>query len=95
MLTRRLNASFDLVKHYSSKAPKTSAIYLAQERFSRRGELSPAEHHVVSRVIRVDQAGETAANWIYRGQMAIIGKDRALGPVIQASLSATYSLGRP
>ena len=33
--------------------------------------------------IRVDHAGEIAANYIYRGQMAVLGGDRIVGPVIQ------------
>jgi len=86
MLTRRssaFRASVDDVMHYSSKASKSSQLYLAQKPFSRRRELDPAESDVVSQVIRVDQAGETAANWIYRGQMAVLGRDRTLGPIIQ------------
>lgn len=34
-------------------------------------------------VLRVDHAGELAANWIYRGQMAVLGGDRQVGPLIQ------------
>ncbi|KAF8522114.1 COQ7 protein [Hysterangium stoloniferum] len=33
--------------------------------------------------IRVDQAGEVAANWIYRGQMAVLANDKDAGPIIQ------------
>lgn len=33
--------------------------------------------------LRVDHAGEVAANWIYRGQMAVLGKDPQSGPLIQ------------
>ena len=47
--------------------------------------LSPAQRETLASAIRVDQAGEVAANWIYRGQMAILGKDVVAGPVIQAS----------
>jgi len=47
--------------------------------------LSPAQRETLTSAIRVDQAGEVAANWIYRGQMAILGKDAVAGPVIQAS----------
>ncbi|CAG8472021.1 1225_t:CDS:2 [Diversispora eburnea] len=34
-------------------------------------------------MIRVDQAGEIGANWIYKGQIAVLGKDKKVGPVIQ------------
>jgi ubiquinone biosynthesis monooxygenase Coq7 len=35
----------------------------------------------------VDQAGEIAANWIYRGQFAVLGRDPRVGPLIQVSIS--------
>ncbi|KAJ6611746.1 COQ7 protein [Mycena sp. CBHHK59/15] len=34
----------------------------------------------LDRALRVDQAGEIAANYIYMGQMFILGRDRALRP---------------
>ncbi|KAF8326100.1 COQ7 protein [Cantharellus anzutake] len=58
-------------------------MYLAQRIVPRYEALSQAGRNVVSEVIRVDQAGEVAANWIYRGQMAVLGKDQVLGPIIQ------------
>ncbi|KAK2460532.1 hypothetical protein APHAL10511_007002 [Amanita phalloides] len=33
--------------------------------------------------IRVDQAGEVAANWIYKGQLYILSRDPIAGPLIQ------------
>jgi ubiquinone biosynthesis monooxygenase Coq7 len=45
--------------------------------------LSPEQREVLASAVRVDQAGEIAANWIYRGQMAVLGKDPKAGPVIQ------------
>lgn len=50
-------------------------------------DLSPAQHECLDRAIRVDQAGEIAANWIYRGQMAVLGRDRQVGPVIQVYIT--------
>jgi 3-demethoxyubiquinol 3-hydroxylase len=47
--------------------------------------LSPVQRETLASAIRVDQAGEVAANWIYRGQMAVLGKDAVAGSVIQAS----------
>jgi Ubiquinone biosynthesis protein COQ7 len=49
--------------------------------------LSDAQQASLDSAIRVDQAGEVAANWIYRGQMAVLGRDREAGPVIQVSCS--------
>lgn len=36
-------------------------------------------------VIRVDQAGEVAANWIYMGQHAVLGREPKTGALLQAS----------
>ncbi|RIB27785.1 ubiquinone biosynthesis protein COQ7 [Gigaspora rosea] len=38
---------------------------------------------LIDSMIRVDQAGEIGANWIYKGQMAVLGGDKKVGPVIQ------------
>lgn len=49
--------------------------------------LTDAQHASLDSAIRVDQAGELAANWIYRGQMAVLGRDREAGPVVQVKPS--------
>lgn len=41
------------------------------------------ERATLNSAIRVDQAGEVAANWIYKGQMAVLGRDPTVGRVIQ------------
>lgn len=43
--------------------------------------LTPEEQQVIDRIVRVDQAGELGANWIYRGQklgMGIRGDRKAV-----------------
>jgi len=45
--------------------------------------LSHKQRDILDRAIRVDQAGEIAANWIYKGQMVVLGKDPHVGPIIQ------------
>jgi len=40
------------------------------------------EHDIISKIIRVDHAGELAADRIYAAQMAVLGKT-SVGPVIQ------------
>lgn len=45
-------------------------------------DLSPDERQVLEAALRVDQAGEIAANYIYQGQMAVLGRDKAMGPLI-------------
>ena len=42
---------------------------------------------LIDRIIRVDRAGELAANWIYSGQHAVLGSDVKMGPLIQVCLS--------
>ncbi|KAJ2781136.1 ubiquinone biosynthesis monooxygenase Coq7 [Coemansia interrupta] len=40
--------------------------------------LSKSEHAKIDRFLRINQAGETAAVTIYRGQMAVLGRDPGL-----------------
>lgn len=47
-------------------------------------DITPQQRRVLDAAIRVDQAGELAANWIYRGQMVVLGRHPKLGPLIQA-----------
>lgn len=78
-----------------------SAAYLAATRVDDESTmgtpeyLSPAQRETLASAIRVDQAGEVAANWIYRGQMAILGKDVVAGPVIQAGNLLPSTRARP
>jgi len=69
--------------------PKPSSIYLDPGN-SERPEVTTTplglpEHqrHALDSALRVDQAGELAANYIYMGQMAVLGKDLVTGPLIQ------------
>jgi 3-demethoxyubiquinol 3-hydroxylase len=41
------------------------------------------QREILDIALRVDQAGEVAANWIYKGQMAVLGRDPTVGPIIQ------------
>jgi ubiquinone biosynthesis monooxygenase Coq7 len=45
--------------------------------------LSPAQRDELESALRVDQAGEVAANYIYRGQLAVLGRDPQSGPLIK------------
>ena len=58
---------------------KQNAIAVAQT----PDNMTPEQRDVLDKALRVDQAGEVAANWIYRGQMAILGRDTTSGPLIQ------------
>jgi demethoxyubiquinone hydroxylase (CLK1/Coq7/Cat5 family) len=46
-------------------------------------KLTPEELEFIKPMIRVDQAGEIGANFIYMGQMAVLGKDKNLRPILQ------------
>ncbi|KAL4064308.1 COQ7 protein [Scleroderma citrinum] len=45
--------------------------------------IAPEQRRILEAALRVDQAGELAANWIYRGQMVILGSHPKVGPLIQ------------
>jgi len=45
--------------------------------------LSEEQRALLEEMIRVDQAGELGANWIYRGQYAVLGSDKKVGPLLQ------------
>lgn len=46
-------------------------------------DLTRPERKTLEAALRVDQAGEVAANYIYMGQMAVLGKDPKVGGLIQ------------
>ena len=55
-------------------------------------DLTPAQRDVLDASLRVDQAGELAADYIYRGQLAVLRRDPTYGPVIQASRRTLMSI---
>ena len=48
-------------------------------------DLTYLQREALDSALRVDQAGEIAANWIYKGQMAVLGDDAKLCSLIQVS----------
>jgi demethoxyubiquinone hydroxylase (CLK1/Coq7/Cat5 family) len=48
-------------------------------------DLSPSQRRTLEAALRVDQAGEVAANYIYEGQLTILRRDPVASPLIQAS----------
>jgi 3-demethoxyubiquinol 3-hydroxylase len=46
-------------------------------------KLTQEELEFIKPMIRVDQAGEIGANFIYMGQIAVLGKDKNLRPILQ------------
>ena len=48
-------------------------------------DLTHVQQVALDSALRVDQAGEIAANWIYKGQMVVLGHDPKLRSLIQVS----------
>lgn len=50
--------------------------------------LTPRQRDIIEKIIRVDQAGEVGANWIYAGQHAVLskGRDRRVADLVQVRL---------
>ncbi|KIM48952.1 hypothetical protein M413DRAFT_438129 [Hebeloma cylindrosporum] len=46
-------------------------------------DLTESQRQILESALRVDQAGEIAANYIYQGQMAVLGEDKRMGSLIQ------------
>jgi len=72
-----------------TRPPVPSSAYI--DRISRPNEstsstpddLSPSQRRLLEAALRVDQAGEVAANYIYEGQLAILRHDPATSALIQ------------
>ncbi|NNG04186.1 MAG: demethoxyubiquinone hydroxylase family protein [Inquilinus sp.] len=44
---------------------------------------TPTGHRLIDRIVRVDHAGEYGAKRIYEGQIAVLGDDPELGPLLR------------
>jgi hypothetical protein len=81
--------------HSTSSKPQPSSAYFASSptpATRTTPPLSPAQRDLLEKIIRVDQAGEVAANWIYKGQHKIFENDRETGPLIKVHPSRTWFL---
>ncbi|CAO3634080.1 unnamed protein product [Mucor hiemalis] len=66
------------------KAPvRTLATYNSPSRPVSDRALTPKEREFIEPMIRVDQAGEVGAYYIYKGQIAVLGHDKKLRPILQ------------
>jgi len=61
---------------YLEKSPDVSTS-------STPNDLSPSQRKLLEAALRVDQAGEVAANYIYKGQLAIFQRDPPTAALIQ------------
>ena len=79
------------VSVYSHPRPQPSAAYFdpskaADPSVAQTPEnLTEAQCEELRSALRVDQAGEVAANYIYKGQLAVLSRDPKYGPLIQVS----------
>ena len=79
-----------LVRTLSTRA---SAIYTdpasahVPARISTPSALTRRQRAVLDSALRVDHAGEIAANYIYKGQMAVLGRDPTVGPLIEVRVA--------
>jgi len=72
-----------LVRTLASSAYTDPANQHAPAVTSTPDDITPQERERLEAALRVDQAGEVAANWIYMGQHAVLGKDKVTGPLIE------------
>ncbi|KAJ3410153.1 hypothetical protein HDV05_004033 [Chytridiales sp. JEL 0842] len=63
--------------HDPSHAPNSSSPN------GSHSKLTPEQRQMLETMLRVDHAGELGADAIYKGQMAVLGRDPKLGPLIQ------------
>jgi len=49
--------------------------------------LTHRQRAILESALRVDHAGEIAANYIYKGQMAVLGRHPTVGPLIQVRVA--------
>lgn len=88
----RLRSTPRLRSFIHTQRPTPSSVYLDPTRSSDAStsstpdDLSPTQRKALEAALRVDQAGEVAANYIYAGQFAVLRRDPATAALIQASL---------
>ncbi|KAK7055310.1 mitochondrial 5-demethoxyubiquinone hydroxylase [Favolaschia claudopus] len=80
---KNLRRGYSTLPSVLPSAIYTDPIRAHEPAISETPELLQIHRRQLDRALRVDQAGEIAANYIYMGQMAILSRDRALKPLIQ------------
>ena len=74
---------------FSHSRPQPSAAYFDTSKATDPAinqtpeHLTEAQREELQSALRVDQAGEVAANYIYKGQLAVFQRDPKYGPLIQ------------
>lgn len=75
-----------------SSTDSTKAIRSDAATLETPTDLTPAQRTHLERIIRVDQAGELGANYIYMGQLAVLsrGKDQRVIDLVQVSPHSSF-----
>lgn len=85
----RARVSFAVAALHTETSQLPSAAYLDPSRSGHPSTSSTPEYltqeqrEAIDSALRVNQAGEIAANYIYKGQHAVLGRDPKLGPLVQ------------
>ncbi|KAL9556683.1 hypothetical protein MBANPS3_001769 [Mucor bainieri] len=72
--------SFSTVLHHTNTPGMDTA---AATSTNKDRELTQHEKNIISPMIRVDQSGEVGAYYIYKGQIAVLGGDPKLRPLLE------------
>ncbi|KAH7915967.1 COQ7-domain-containing protein [Hygrophoropsis aurantiaca] len=82
---RILNTSWSKTRTLSTRASAfyTDPLQDQHVAVSTTPTVTLEQRHILDTALRVDHAGEIAANWIYHGQMAVLGRDPMVAPLIQ------------
>lgn len=92
--TGNLSRPFTRVRYtsgYLHSQPQPSAVYFDPSKATDPSvtqtpeNLTEAQREELRSALRVDQAGEVAASYIYKGQLAVFQRDPEYGPLIQVS----------
>ncbi|ETW85558.1 hypothetical protein HETIRDRAFT_432275 [Heterobasidion irregulare TC 32-1] len=83
----RIRSSLVAALHTGTQQPSSKYLDSTQAHHlsvsSSPDDLSPSQRSTLNAALRVDQAGEVAANYIYQGQLAVLRRDRRTAAVIQ------------
>lgn len=87
-------------KTAAMRRPRSTLKILASDEYlagsTSRGhtprDLTREQKKLLDSAIRVNHAGEIAANWIYRGQLAVFRQDPVLGPLVQVRVQFLHHI---
>jgi len=78
----RRRTPFLLTRCFSSSAYTTPLKEYEPAVRDTPSDLTQTQRSMLDSALRVDQAGEVAANYIYKGQLAVLHRDKHVGPLI-------------